>query len=62
MRHTKIIATVGPASDSEDTIRELIEAGTDVFRSIFRTARTRRTEPPLNAFAPPPIGRDDASR
>lgn len=29
---TKIIATVGPASNSEDMIRELIKAGADVFR------------------------------
>ena len=35
MRHTKIIATVGPASDTDETIRELIEAGTDVFRLNF---------------------------
>jgi pyruvate kinase len=35
VRHTKIIATVGPASDSEDLIRALIGAGTDVFRLNF---------------------------
>ena len=35
MRHTKIIATIGPASDSEDVIRALIGAGTDVFRLNF---------------------------
>ncbi|HYS24318.1 MAG TPA: pyruvate kinase, partial [Vicinamibacterales bacterium] len=35
MRHTKIIATVGPASDSDDLIRALIGAGTDVFRLNF---------------------------
>ena len=35
MRHTKIIATIGPASDSDDAIRALIEAGTDVFRLNF---------------------------
>ena len=35
MRHTKIIATIGPASDSDDTIRALIGAGTDVFRLNF---------------------------
>jgi len=35
MRHTKIIATVGPASDSEDMLDALIAAGTDVFRLNF---------------------------
>jgi len=35
LRQTKIIATIGPASDSDETIRELIEAGTDVFRLNF---------------------------
>src|SRR5437868_10969601 len=35
MRHTKIIATVGPASDTESTIDALISAGTDIFRLNF---------------------------
>jgi len=35
VRHTKIISTIGPASDSEETIRALIAAGTDVFRLNF---------------------------
>jgi pyruvate kinase len=35
MRHTKIVATVGPSSDSNDTIRALIAAGVDVFRLNF---------------------------
>src|SRR5450759_916351 len=35
MRHTKIIATVGPASDSESTLDALIAAGTDIFRLNF---------------------------
>ena len=30
--HTKIVATVGPASDSEEVLAELIKAGVDVFR------------------------------
>jgi len=30
--HTKIVATVGPASDSEKVLAELINAGVDVFR------------------------------
>src|SRR5215211_6088509 len=35
MRLTKIIATVGPASDSEPTLGALIAAGTDIFRLNF---------------------------
>lgn len=35
MRHTKIIATVGPASDSEAALDALIAAGVDVFRLNF---------------------------
>jgi pyruvate kinase len=35
MRHTKIIATVGPACDSETIIDALIAAGTDIFRLNF---------------------------
>ena len=31
-RNVKIVATLGPASDSYDTIRALHEAGADVFR------------------------------
>src|SRR5436190_2071734 len=35
MRHTKIIATVGPASDSDTVLDALIAAGTDIFRLNF---------------------------
>jgi pyruvate kinase len=35
MRHTKIMATIGPASSSPETLRELLVAGVDVFRLNF---------------------------
>jgi pyruvate kinase len=35
MRHTKIIATVGPASNSDTALDALITAGTDIFRLNF---------------------------
>lgn len=35
MRHTKIIATVGPSSDSAAMLAQLVEAGVDVFRLNF---------------------------
>ena len=34
-RNAKIIATLGPASSDENTIRALAEAGADVFRINF---------------------------
>src|SRR5437870_11792215 len=35
MRHTKIIATAGPACDTEEAIDSLIAAGTDIVRLNF---------------------------
>jgi pyruvate kinase len=35
VRHTKIIATIGPACDNDESLRALIAAGTDVFRLNF---------------------------
>lgn len=32
MRKTKIICTIGPATDKTETLRELLEAGADIFR------------------------------
>ena len=57
MRRTKIIATIGPASESEAMIKDLAEAGADVFRinlshgsldlGIERYHRVRRIEEEL---------------
>lgn len=35
MRHTKIVATVGPASDTPEILQQLLAAGVDVFRQNF---------------------------
>src|SRR4051812_44248875 len=35
MRHTKIIATVGPATDSDAMLDAIIAAGTDILRLNF---------------------------
>ena len=32
MRNTKIICTLGPATESEEMLRALVDAGTNVFR------------------------------
>lgn len=35
MRRTKIVATIGPASDSDEVLAKLVAAGVDVFRLSF---------------------------
>ena len=65
MRHTKIIATVGPASDTDDMLDALIAAGTDIFRLNFShgthesQARDVRARP-RGGGARRPRGRDPA--
>ncbi len=38
LKKTKIIATLGPASSSKETMLELVKAGVDVFRINFSHA------------------------
>lgn len=40
MRKTKIVCTLGPATDREGVLREMVLAGMNVARSIFPTAPT----------------------
>ena len=42
MRRTKIICTIGPASESEDKLRELMLAGMNVARFNFSRSEERR--------------------
>jgi pyruvate kinase len=62
MRHTKIIATVGPASDSDDVLDALIAAGTDIFRLNFShgTQETQRATYTRIRAASARMGRDVA--
>ena len=46
--HTKIVATVGPASDSEEVLAELIKAGVDVFRLNMAHGDTKPAQERLN--------------
>jgi pyruvate kinase len=39
MRRTKIIATLGPATETPEVLRKMIEAGTDIFRLNMSHAR-----------------------
>ncbi|MCL2710221.1 MAG: pyruvate kinase [Planctomycetaceae bacterium] len=46
--HTKIVATVGPASDSEEVLAELIKAGVDVFRLNMAHGGTEQAQDRLD--------------
>jgi pyruvate kinase len=45
LKHTKIIATLGPASSSDATIRALIRAGADCFRMNFSHGNASSMQP-----------------
>jgi pyruvate kinase len=45
MRRTKIVATLGPATDSEKALEKLIRAGVDVVRVNFSHGKARRPPP-----------------
>jgi len=54
MRKTKIICTLGPATEKEDTLRELVHAGADVFRLNMSHARpewVRKIVPLIRSIA-----------
>ncbi|MCC8181014.1 MAG: pyruvate kinase, partial [Planctomycetes bacterium] len=62
MRFTKIVATVGPASDSLEMLTSLIEAGVDVFRLNFShgTQESHRENIAKIRKASKTVGRDVA--
>lgn len=43
MKKTKIICTMGPNTENEDTLREMIIAGMDVADSTSRTVHTKNS-------------------
>ncbi|HZC35476.1 MAG TPA: pyruvate kinase, partial [Chthoniobacterales bacterium] len=45
VKRTKIVATIGPASDSEDMLSRLIEAGMDVARLNFSHRSAEQVKP-----------------
>ena len=45
MRKTKIVCTLGPATDGEGVLREMMLAGMNVARFNFSTVPTRSTRP-----------------
>ena len=42
MRRTKIVATIGPATESAERLRELVAAGATTFRLNFSQYRRRK--------------------
>ena len=63
MRKTKIICTLGPATENSETIRQMIEAGADMFRLNMSHAKhewVRDIVPRIRAIAPQ-LGRKSRS-
>ena len=56
MRHTKIVATLGPASDSDEVLDQLMVAGVDVFRLNFSHGTHEATPRPIRACVRRRIG------
>ena len=50
MRKTKIICTIGPASESEERLRELMLAGMNVARFNFSHVHMRSRKQNMSVF------------
>ena len=56
MRHTKIIATVGPACDCDAVLDALIAAGVDIFRLNFSHGTHETHAATFHRIRRPPSG------
>ena len=61
-RRTKIVATIGPASDDVHVLVRLIEAGMDVPRLNFSHGTPEEKARTAQGCAPPPTGWSDRWR
>ena len=50
MRKTKIVCTLGPTTDSKETLRELMQAGMNVARINFSHGNYQDQEDRINMF------------
>ena len=46
-RHTKIVATLGPASSTAEVLERMVQAGVDVVRMNFSHGTVERSLQPL---------------